>query len=113
MLVCTSRFSHNSSHTDPELFEMKAIVTGNVHGVGFRAETKFLASRLHLNGYVKNCEKGSVEIIAQGSKENLEALVTSLKNSFKNHLIEDFKFEFYKPRSQYSGFSIRVNRPLA
>ena len=106
MLVCTSRISH-SSKPDAEIVEMHVHVKGDVQGVGFRAETKFLATRLALKGTVSNCPDGSVEILAQGPKKNLEALIDGLKKTFKNRRIDEMKVEFYPPKNRFNGFQIK------
>lgn len=108
MLVCTARIGQHSSQDDNEIVEMKAHVVGKVQGVGFRAETKFLALRLHLTGYVQNCADGSVEIVAQGNKNSLQELIQKLKIGFKNQSIEDIKLEFYKPEIAYGDFQIKI-----
>lgn len=108
MLVCTSRISHGSSGLDKEIFEMKAHVIGSVQGIGFRAQTKFLAMRLKLNGYVRNCADGSVEIVAQGFKEQLETLLVELKKTFKSRYIEEIKVEFYNPKNLFENFIIQI-----
>lgn len=46
-------------------------ITGNVQGVFFRAESKKIALKLGLCGWVRNVEDGSVEIHAEGSEEAL------------------------------------------
>ena len=46
---------------------VRAIVTGRVQGVSFRASTLTEARRLGLVGWVKNRRDGSVELEAQGS----------------------------------------------
>ena len=48
---------------------------GDVQGVGFRAFVREKARALDLIGWVKNREDGSVEVVAKGQKEKLEALV--------------------------------------
>ena len=53
----------------------KIIVQGLVQGVGFRFHTQAEAQRLNVKGYVKNRPNGSVEIVAEGSGENVQALV--------------------------------------
>jgi len=50
-------------------------VHGRVQGVFFRAKTQKTAEALGLAGWVKNCDDGSVEIHAEGSKAKLEELV--------------------------------------
>lgn len=49
-------------------------VTGRVQGVSFRAYTQQEGLRLGLKGYVRNLKSGDVEIVANGSLEQLEAL---------------------------------------
>lgn len=48
-------------------------VAGVVQGVGFRAWTVRQARRLGLSGWVRNRADGSVEILAAGAAEALEA----------------------------------------
>lgn len=53
---------------------MKAIhlkITGRVQGVFFRSSTKEKADALGITGWVKNCDDGSVEVLAQGEEEEL------------------------------------------
>jgi acylphosphatase len=50
-------------------------VHGRVQGVFYRARTKEKAIELDLNGWVKNRIDGTVEIVAEGSKEDLERMV--------------------------------------
>ncbi len=51
------------------------IVHGRVQGVFFRASTQKIAEGLGLTGWVRNSRDGSVEIHAEGDKEQLEALI--------------------------------------
>jgi acylphosphatase len=55
-------------------------VTGSVQGVGFRAWTRHEASKLGLNGYVRNLPDRSVEVVATGDAAALDALLTLLKS---------------------------------
>ncbi len=58
---------------------MKLRVFGIVQGVGFRPFTAVTAQKMHMTGTVAN--KGSyVEIIAQGSPEQLEAFADEIRN---------------------------------
>ena len=50
-------------------------VHGHVQGVFYRANTQKVAQGLGLTGWVKNCGDGSVEIHAEGDKDNLEELI--------------------------------------
>jgi len=55
---------------------IKIKVEGQVQGVFFRQTTQEKARELGLKGTVKNCDDDSVEIIATGTKEQLDKLVT-------------------------------------
>jgi len=50
------------------------IVSGRVHGVGFRSSAYDEAIELALAGWVRNLAGGEVEIVAEGSRENLQML---------------------------------------
>lgn len=58
------------------------MIKGRVQGVGFRATARLYAKKLGLRGTVKNLPTYEVEIIAEGSQENLERLITLLKEEF-------------------------------
>jgi len=51
------------------------IVKGRVQGVYFRAYTQKQAIKHNLNGFVRNLANGDVEIVAEGDKADLQALV--------------------------------------
>lgn len=51
------------------------IVTGRVQGVGFRVSCAREAKRLGLCGGVRNQADGSVEVVAEGDDDAVEALI--------------------------------------
>lgn len=51
------------------------IVSGRVQGVYFRAETQEQAAAMGLTGWVRNKPDRSVEIVAEGSREDVEKLI--------------------------------------
>lgn len=50
------------------------VVSGRVHGVGFRWFVRERCRALHITGYVRNLETGHVEVIANGSPDTLTEL---------------------------------------
>lgn len=61
------------------MFSLIIIVTGRVQGVSYRYFTKKHANKLGIKGYVINREDGSVEVVAQGEKKDLEKFVEKLR----------------------------------
>lgn len=54
---------------------------GQVQGVGFRYTAKYTASRLGITGWVMNEWDGTVTMQAQGTKEQLDQLISRLENA--------------------------------
>lgn len=58
---------------------LHAIVRGDVQGVGFRYFVQRKAQQLGLRGWVRNNDDGTVELVAEGSREELEQLKRALE----------------------------------
>jgi acylphosphatase len=50
------------------------LIRGRVQGVYFRASTQAIGAALGVSGYVRNLPDGRVEVLAEGSEEQLQAL---------------------------------------
>ena len=59
---------------------VRLAITGRVQGVGFRESMRAVAQALEINGWVRNCEDGSVEAITQGDEFAIEQLVAWCHN---------------------------------
>jgi Acylphosphatases len=51
------------------------IVEGLVQGVGYRAFAKRVADKLGLKGYAENLPDGTVKIIVEGEKDQIEDFI--------------------------------------
>ncbi len=88
-----------------EQFEMRAVISGKVQGIGFRAHTYHYATQLGLKGQVRNLNDGTVEILAQGSQSQLKNLLNQLTSHFKlQH--ESIQSSFGKPSQTFDDFFI-------
>jgi acylphosphatase len=54
---------------------LHAVITGEVQGVGFRFFLIRHADALGLSGWVRNRDDGAVELVAEGSRLDLEQLL--------------------------------------
>jgi acylphosphatase len=54
---------------------VRLLIRGRVQGVSFRSSMQVEARRLAVTGWVRNRRDGSVEAVAQGPAEAVEALV--------------------------------------
>lgn len=84
-----------------------AIVTGVVHGVGFRYTTQERAQRLHLAGWVRNRSDGTVEVWAQGADDALARLLTFLELGPRFATVTSLNVEDVEPDSTLDRFEIR------
>ena len=53
---------------------LQAVVHGDVQGVGFRYFVQRKAHQLGLSGWVRNNDDGTVELVAEGARDELEKL---------------------------------------
>ena len=80
-------------------------ITGVVQGVGFRPFVYNLARRLDIRGWVKNTSAG-VDILGDGSKENLDSFIAALRNEAPPLArIDIIYFEWAEPEG-FREFSI-------
>lgn len=89
-----------------ERARLHALIEGRVQGVGFRMFVLRAAMNLKLTGWVRNCWNGNVEVIAEGERQALNALLADLykgpRSAFVNRIIED-----WSPASgEFDGFHI-------
>ncbi|MCB1827652.1 MAG: acylphosphatase [Coxiellaceae bacterium] len=72
---------------------IKAIVSGKVQGVFYRACTVEKAKALKLTGWVRNTADGKVELIACGEEQNVKALVDWLWQGSKASKVDSVSWE--------------------
>lgn len=92
------------------VIELHAIVSGQVQGVGFRAKVYTHATQIGLTGSVCNLANGSVEIYAQGTKEQLTQLLTLLQEDAGRGWVSRISTDYNLPSRTYTDFAILKNR---
>jgi acylphosphatase len=63
---------------ETERAQLQARICGRVQGVGYRIFVRSHARDLGLAGFVRNAEDGSVEVLAEGARADLDRLLAAL-----------------------------------
>ncbi len=66
---------------DSRIIRERLVFTGSVQGVGFRFRAKYAAIELGITGWVQNEWDGSVVMEAQGTKNQINELMTVVNQS--------------------------------
>lgn len=84
-----------------------AYVYGVVQGVGFRYSTQRQAQELGVTGYAKNCDDGSVEVVAYGEQHAVEHLLEWIKQGGPRGARVDRLLTEPYPTTAFEKFKIR------
>ena len=87
--------------------QLRAAVTGRVQGVSFRYYTRREANILGLTGWIRNEYDGSVLVVAEGSKHQLEKLLTYLHKGPPSAIVDHVITEWSQSPPVYKDFEIR------
>jgi acylphosphatase len=82
------------------------IYSGRVQGVGFRYAVRTLTLGFEVTGTVRNLDDGSVELAAEGAKEELEAFLEAIRQSELGHFIHQEQARWSEARNEFRGFEI-------
>ena len=82
-------------------------VHGKVQGVFFRASTRDQARRLGLRGWVRNCEDGTVELVADGPADAVDTLQEWARQGPEHARVDDLQiFEETPNHDEFSSFDV-------
>lgn len=81
-------------------------VRGRVQGVGFRWFVEKEAATLGIAGWVRNRADGSVEVLAQGTREQLFALRAKLQEGPRAARVDDVEEFESQPQQDMKTFRI-------
>ena len=89
-----------------ELASFHAFVYGRVQGVFFRSYVVGCARELGLTGYVQNIVDGSVEVKGEGNRQDLEKLISLLKEGPPSARVVKVDTSWSEYTGRYSGFNV-------
>jgi acylphosphatase len=83
------------------------LISGQVQGVFFRANTRRKASELGLKGWVRNVPDGMVEVLAEGRKHSLDKLIEYCRKGPEGASVENIEIKWGEFRNEFGGFDVR------
>ncbi len=85
------------------------IVSGDVQGVGYRAWVlRYAQDKLNnrITGWVKNREDNTVELVAEGSRQDLEELVKQCQHGPEVAWVEKVEATWSHATEEFSSFEV-------
>jgi acylphosphatase len=89
-----------------EVQARRFVVRGRVQGVGFRWFVEREAHLLGVAGWVRNNHDGSVEVLAQGSRDQLSGLHSRLREGPRAARVDDVEVSPAQPVEGKNSFRI-------
>lgn len=83
-----------------------ALVRGIVQGVGFRYFVLNAARTAELTGFVKNLRDGSVEIVAEGPREELERFARDVSEGPGRGLVRHVQLRWTESTGEFESFEV-------
>ena len=88
------------------MYKTKITIHGNVQAVGLRVQIKVIADRLGVCGTVENLSDGSVLIVCEAERADVEEMVRQIRSGAKMAVIKDVLVEDGPPATGMAGFEI-------
>lgn len=83
-----------------------ALISGLVQGVNFRWNAKQLAQRTKVTGWARNLDDGRVELIAEGEKKDVDAMLNELRKNPGLSKVDKVEAKEEKYKGEFTSFSI-------
>jgi acylphosphatase len=80
--------------------------SGHVQGVGFRYTVKTLTAGFEVTGTVRNVDDGRVELLAEGTRHELESFLQAIRESEVGRFIKQETPVWSEAKNDFRGFEI-------
>ena len=84
--------------------KIRAVVSGTIQNVGYRAKVIGFARAFDLTGFVYNLDDGQVRIIAEGAENNLNAFIGAIQIANALIKVDDVEVEYAEVTGDLSDF---------
>ncbi len=81
-------------------------IIGRVQGVFYRSTARQQAQQLGLTGWVRNRHDGSVEVIAEGTDEDINKFIEWCRIGSSASEVRDVKVTWQDYTGEFSGFNV-------
>ncbi len=81
-------------------------ISGHVQGVYFRAETRNLARRLGLTGWVRNLWDGRVEAVFEGEPQTVERMIQWCWRGPEGAAVENVEVRYEPATGEFNSFRV-------
>jgi acylphosphatase len=92
--------------TEKSIEAKRYVVRGRVQGVGFRWFVEREAHMLGIAGWVRNNHDGSVEVLAQGTRDQLSGLHSRLREGPRAARVDAVEVAEARPTEELNSFRI-------
>lgn len=89
-----------------EKIRVHLFILGKVQGVYFRHNTRIIANRFGVKGWVRNLEDGQVEAVLEGDEINVNAVLEWCHRGPPGASVNDVKIEYERYCGEFQDFSI-------
>lgn len=95
------------ANSSEEIVRLQAFVSGFVQGVGYRYFAMKAAHQSGLTGWVRNLPDGSVQVVAEGKRSQLETFLNTLKRGPASSRVDFVRTAWHPARSEFDRFEVR------
>ncbi|BBM85727.1 acylphosphatase [Candidatus Uabimicrobium amorphum] len=85
---------------------LHVFVSGKVQGVSYRYYTTLEAAKYQISGWVRNLSDGRVEMLAEGSEEELQQLLNWTYKGSPAAEVSDVNYEWLECRNEFTNFTV-------
>lgn len=86
--------------------QIQVLFSGRVQGVGFRYTVCRMAASFEVTGFVRNLMTGDVEVVAEGSKQELLDLLNEVRGSHLGRHIVRERLSWAAATGDYDEFRV-------
>ena len=89
------------------MIRARLLVQGRVQGVGYRANTRRMANKLNLKGWVRNLRNGDVELLVEGHEVEVDRLIAWCHRGPTSAYISKVRIDKSEATGEFDRFAVK------